>query len=76
MIPSSSVITISPQTRVIDALRLMQEHDIHQLPVLSDGRVAGMLTRADVMRHIELRMVLGGEQGGAADDGADGGRAR
>jgi CBS domain-containing protein len=76
MIPSSRVITISPQTHVIDALRLMQEHDIHQLPVLSDGRVAGMLTRADVMRHIELRMVLGGEQGAAADDGADGGRAR
>ncbi len=69
MIPSEPVITISPQTRVIDALRLMQEHDIHQLPVLSDGRVAGMLTRADVIRHIELRIVLSGEQGRAADGG-------
>jgi len=61
MIPSPRVITISPETRVIDALRLMQEHDIHQLPVLSKGRVAGVLTRADVIRHIELRMVLNGE---------------
>ena len=33
----------------------MQEHDIHQVPVLDDGRVLGMVTRGDVMRQIELR---------------------
>lgn len=65
MIPSERVVTVSPQTRVIDALRLMQEHDVHQLPVLADGRVAGMLTRADVLRHIELRMVLDRDGGDA-----------
>jgi Zn-dependent protease/CBS domain-containing protein len=70
MIPSERAVTISPETRVVDALRLMQEHDIHQLPVLREGRVAGMLTLADVMRHVELRMVLSGDVG--SDSASDG----
>ena len=59
MVPVDDVVTIAPQTGVIEALRLMQEHDIHQLPVIDDGSLVGMLTRGDVMRQIELRTVLG-----------------
>ena len=59
MVPVDDVVTIAPRTGVIEALRLMQEHDIHQLPVIDDGSLVGMLTRVDVMRQIELRTVLG-----------------
>ena len=70
MVPSERVVTVSPQTSVVEALRLMREHDVRQLPVLDGGRVAGMLTRDDVLRHIELRMALDGAGRGRADRGA------
>ena len=55
MVPTEKVVTVEPHTELLEALKLMQEHDIHQLPVLDDGRVLGMVTRGDVMRQIELR---------------------
>lgn len=56
MVPAASVKTVTPATNLVDAMRLMQEHDVHQLPVLEDGRLVGMLTRGDVLRQVELRM--------------------
>jgi hypothetical protein len=38
--------------------------------VLREGRVAGMLTLADVLRHIELRMVLGSDSGDSGSRGS------
>lgn len=59
MIQASEVRTVEPGTRLLEALALLQQHDIHQLPVLDRGRVVGLLSRADVMRHIELRTAFG-----------------
>jgi CBS domain-containing protein len=55
MVPAARVITIDPKANLIDALKLMQQHDIHQLPVLERGQLVGVLTRGDIMRQIELR---------------------
>lgn len=66
MIPAERVTTVTPETGVMEALRLMQEHDVHQLPVLEDGRVVGLLSRGDVMRQIELRGTPGDRRGGRA----------
>lgn len=59
MVPAERVITVAPETGLIAALRLMQQHDIHQLPVLEHDRVVGMLTRGDVLRRIEVRSIFG-----------------
>jgi Zn-dependent protease/predicted transcriptional regulator len=59
MVPADRIQTVEPESRLLDAMRLLQEHDVHQLPVLQQGRVVGLLTRADVMRHIELRTAFG-----------------
>lgn len=56
MVPAEKVMTVTPQTGIVDAMRLMQQHDIHQVPVLDSGRLVGMVTRADVLRQIEVRM--------------------
>jgi Zn-dependent protease len=56
MVPAADVATVQPSTPLLDALRVMQERDIHQLPVLDDGRLIGWLTRGEVIRQIELRM--------------------
>jgi len=55
MVPTDKVVTVRPETELLEALKLMQEHDIHQLPVIEDGHVLGMVTRGDVIRQIELR---------------------
>ncbi|MCC6237010.1 MAG: site-2 protease family protein [Dehalococcoidia bacterium] len=65
MVPAERVHTVEPRTRLLEAMQLLQEHDVHQLPVLQQGRVVGILTRADVMRHIELRTAFGSTHGNA-----------
>jgi Zn-dependent protease/CBS domain-containing protein len=50
--------TVRGDARVLDAIELMAEHDLEQLPVLDDGRLVGLLTRADVMRQLQLREAL------------------
>jgi Zn-dependent protease len=59
MVPSENVHTIAPDTTVLEAMRLMQEHDVNQLPVLEDGRMLGMLTRGDVLQRLELKALVG-----------------
>jgi Zn-dependent protease/CBS domain-containing protein len=53
--------TIAPDKEIEDALKLLQEREVNQLPVVEeDGRtVVGMVTRAGILRLIEARMRLG-----------------
>ena len=39
--------TVAPDTSAIDALRLMQDGGYRHLPVVSEGRVCGLLSRRD-----------------------------
>jgi Zn-dependent protease len=55
MVPRERVQVIGPEEPVLEALARMREHDIHQLPVIDDDRLVGLVTRGDVMRQIELR---------------------
>lgn len=41
------------------ALHTMSEHDVNQLPVVENGRLAGLLSRSDVMRFLRVREELG-----------------
>jgi Zn-dependent protease len=53
--------TIGPDAPMADALRLLQEREIGQLPVVEDeGRnPVGMVTRRGILRLLEARMKLG-----------------
>jgi Zn-dependent protease/CBS domain-containing protein len=53
--------TIGPDAELETALKLLQEREVNQLPVVTDeGRtVVGLLTRAGILRLIEARMRLG-----------------
>lgn len=50
--------TVNGDTGVLEAIDLLAEHDLEQLPVLEGGQLIGMLTRADVMRQLQLREAL------------------
>jgi CBS domain-containing protein len=54
--------TIAPDAPLADALRLVQERDIGQLPVVADDHPReplGLVTRRGILRLIEARMKLG-----------------
>jgi Zn-dependent protease/CBS domain-containing protein len=50
--------TVAPDTELTAAIGLMAESRLHQLPVVQDGQVVGMLSRADIVRFLQLRQEL------------------
>jgi Zn-dependent protease len=57
----SDLATIGPDAEVEAGLKLLQQREVNQLPVVTDGgrTVVGLLTRAGILRLIEARMRLG-----------------
>ena len=56
-IMSDSPVTISPDKRVGQALKLMQKHNIRHLPVVKDERLVGWITSRD-LREVLLASML------------------
>ncbi|HYX69483.1 MAG TPA: CBS domain-containing protein [Terriglobales bacterium] len=49
---TADVVTCAPHDDVQVAIHLMQEHQVRRLPVVdAEGRLAGMLSLADLVRH-------------------------
>jgi predicted transcriptional regulator len=47
---SSPAITIRPEASVHEAAALMVDSDVNRLPVVADGAMVGIVTRADLVR--------------------------
>ena len=45
------VITCSEESSVVDLMGVMTEHRIRHLPVLRDGRLAGIVSIGDLVKH-------------------------
>ena len=45
---SADVVTLSPDQDLDEAIRLMRERDVRRLPVVQDGRPAGILSLGDL----------------------------
>lgn len=45
---STNVITISPDTSITEAFRLMKENDIRRLPVVDKNKLVGIITLSDL----------------------------
>lgn len=52
------LLTVAADARVQDAVELLAEKDLEQLPVMDGQTYVGMLTRADVMRQLQMREAL------------------
>jgi Zn-dependent protease/CBS domain-containing protein len=63
--PVQSVMTRSPLDSVNEnddlngALKAMAQKDLNQIPVMSEGHMVGLLSRADVLRYLQTRQELG-----------------
>lgn len=60
---TKGVITIGPERRVAEAVRLLLEHKIGALPVIEGERVVGIITETDLLRA--FAQVLGERPVGA-----------
>lgn len=49
---SSEVVTVSPSDSVSTAADIMSDRKLHALPVISNGKVVGMVARIDIIRSI------------------------
>jgi Zn-dependent protease len=58
MRPLQGLRTVSPETPVTEALKIMIREDVNQLPVIAGGRLEGVLTRGHVLRLIQTRADL------------------
>ena len=47
---TKNVVTVSPNTPAIDALRIMKEHGFSRLPVVDNGRLVGLVTERRLER--------------------------
>lgn len=51
----SAVWSVSPDTSVFDAIKLMADKNIGALPVLNNGKLVGIITERDYTRKIALQ---------------------
>ncbi|MDQ3870019.1 MAG: CBS domain-containing protein, partial [Chloroflexota bacterium] len=58
LIREQRCVVVQPGDNLRTAVEALGRGDFEQLPVVEDGRLVGVLTRADVIRQIELREVL------------------
>ncbi len=60
MTRAESLQMVRPEDDLYTALRILAEHDINQLPVVSsDGTLVGLLSRSNVIRFLQIREELG-----------------
>jgi CBS domain-containing protein len=51
-IMTTSLITVVPQTTVLEAMALMTRHHIRHLPVLEDGKLDGIVSMGDLVSEV------------------------
>jgi acetoin utilization protein AcuB len=54
------LVTVDEEARLLDAVRTLLSQKFGALPVVSDGRLVGILTDVDVMRCLESLLAHGG----------------
>ncbi len=59
MIPRKDFIAVKPEMQLLDALRIMDDANVAQVPVMVENEVTGILTREEIMHYIRLRADIG-----------------
>ncbi len=58
MTPKERLHVLVPQDDATQALQALGEQDLNQLPVVSDGKVVGLITRGHIIRLLQVREEL------------------
>jgi len=49
---SKKVVSIHPEASIFDAADLMDKHDVNRLPVIENGKLVGIVARADIIKAL------------------------
>lgn len=55
-VASRDVVTVTPETSMLDALSRLVDEGVNQLPVVDDGRLVGICTRTDILKVRSRRL--------------------
>jgi predicted transcriptional regulator len=58
MRPLHELHLITPDTPVLDALKLLSSNDVNQLPVVANGTLQGVLSRSQLVQLLQVRSEL------------------
>ena len=58
MRPLQELHIITPDTPVLDALKLMARNDVNQLPVVANGTLQGIVSRSQLVQLLQVRSEL------------------
>lgn len=58
MRPFRDLRIVAPETPLMGALDLMSLHDLNQLPVISDGHLAGVISRSQLLNYLRTKEEL------------------
>ena len=58
MIPLDKLKVAHPDQDALSMLEQMEESEVNQMPVVSDGRVIGLITRDNLLRFLRIRSEL------------------
>ena len=58
MLPLKSIRTMTPDSALTSALEVMARDDFNQLPVMSNGHLEGVLSRAEILNYLQTRAEL------------------
>lgn len=59
MTPAAQLKTVTPTTSLTDALHLLAADNFDQLPVLAQGQPVGLLSRATIVRFLQMQAQFG-----------------
>jgi Zn-dependent protease/CBS domain-containing protein len=62
---SDKLYTVAPDDNLTTAYELIARHNINQVLIKDGGQCAGLLTRADIIRYIQMSQELGISKGGS-----------
>jgi Zn-dependent protease/CBS domain-containing protein len=58
MKPWNQLTCVSPDMELIEALKIMDEEKVRQLPVMENDEPLGLLTREEILHYVRLRMEI------------------
>lgn len=58
MRPLRTMRTVTPESSLTSALKVMARDDFNQLPVMSNGHLEGVLSRAEILSYLQTRAEL------------------
>ena len=62
---------VKPEDDLNTALKVIAQYDLNQVPVLNQGKLVGILSRANVINFLQLKHELGMKRGRGAKQGKD-----